>query len=602
MRINSIRQAGGVNSIENFARSWQRAAGFYEIAPVPRSYRYSQDEGDEHEDGQTEDEETPKQRTPNSQKSLLREQIEAQSRAGSKLPEVAVEDGSTDAGDHSIEPVHTRHGNRIPSMRGNDVFDVQPQASSPFAGSYGASYGTLSSRVNASSMEHAGRLFREQQAAGVQEPDKEREPMLVKRIEQEDGNFVNVVVGQSTLPQTIFNSVNVLIGVGLLSLPLGIKYAGWLLGMIFLFLSAIVTSYTARILAKCLDVDATLITFADLAYISFGSKARVATSLLFSIELIATCVALVVLFGDSLDALIPGWGVIEWKIVCGIILIPLSFVPLWALSFSSALGILCCLGLVIIVFVDGLIKPHAPGSLREPILDLLFPSDWYTLPISFGLLMSPWGGHSVFPNIYKDMRHPHKYTRGLNITYGFTYLLDLSMAVAGLLMFGDGVRDEITSNILLGSGYPRALNVCIVVFIAIIPLTKVPLNARPIISTLEIFSGLDARAVSSSSSLIGMSGFTRGILKCTIRILTIVVITIIAILVPAFDRIMGFLGSAMCFTICIILPLAFYLKIFGKEISMRERVLDWFLIAVCSVMAVVGTVWAFMPSKSIGGA
>lgn len=74
------------------------------------------------------------------------------------------------------------------------------------------------------------------------------------------------------------------------------------------------------------------------------------------------------------------------------------------------------------------------------------------------------------------MRHPYKYRKGVNITYSFTFVLDLSMAVVGLLMFGDGVRDEITSNILLTDGYPPALSLLIVIGIAIIPLTKVPLK------------------------------------------------------------------------------------------------------------------------------
>lgn len=43
-------------------------------------------------------------------------------------------------------------------------------------------------------------------------------------------------------------------------------------------------------------------------------------------------------------------------------------------------------------------------------------------------------------------------------------------------MFGQDVRDEITSNIFLAEGYPRAISVCIVIFIAIIPLTKIPLK------------------------------------------------------------------------------------------------------------------------------
>lgn len=39
------------------------------------------------------------------------------------------------------------------------------------------------------------------------------------------------------------------------------------------------------------------------------------------------------------------------------------------------------------------------------------------------------------------MRHPHKYGRALKITFSFTYLLDATAAVVGLLMFGDEVMD-----------------------------------------------------------------------------------------------------------------------------------------------------------------
>lgn len=64
-------------------------------------------------------------------------------------------------------------------------------------------------------------------AAVVGVPDKEREPLLVKTVRSEEGKVEVVIVGQSTLPQTVFNSVNVLIGIGLLSLPLGLRYSGW---------------------------------------------------------------------------------------------------------------------------------------------------------------------------------------------------------------------------------------------------------------------------------------------------------------------------------------------------------------------------------------
>ena len=223
---------------------------------------------------------------------------------------------------------------------GQSIFAIAPHLATPLAGSYGTSYGTLRSSMSESLMVHAGQLWKQQQASAHAEG--EREPILVKEIEQ-DGKKVLVVAGQSTLPQTVFNSTNVLIGVGLLSLPMGIKYAGWLCGMVFLALSALVTAYTAKILAKCMDVDASLITFADLAYVSYGQRARIATSILFTLELLAACVALVVLFADTLDLLIPGVGVTEWKILCGIFMIPLNFAPLRLLSFSSVVGIVSTL-------------------------------------------------------------------------------------------------------------------------------------------------------------------------------------------------------------------------------------------------------------------
>ncbi|KAI9884749.1 MAG: hypothetical protein M1823_003459 [Watsoniomyces obsoletus] len=590
VRFDALRHAGGVNSIENFARSWQRAAGFFEVAPQAPSLVLADDDDVFADPRRSDVEHVPATR------SLLRDELEAEQ---GPSEEQAVGERE---GDEGSIPSHdpARRGSKRGENNADEIFRIAPHLASPFGASYGTSYGSFASHAADHSMAHAGHLWRQQQETGVQQPDKEREPLLVKRVEREDGKVVNVVVGQSTLPQTIFNSVNVLIGVGLLSLPLAVRYAGWLVGMTFLVLAAAVTSYTATILAKCLDVDETLITFADLAYISFGSKARIITSVIFGLELLAANVALVVLFADSLSALIPAWGPVEWKIVCGLALLPLGFLPLWVLSFSSVLGILSCFSIVAIIFIDGLIKPHAPGSLREPAKTYLWPENWSMLPLAIGLLMSPWGGHSVFPNIYRDMRHPKKFNRGLTITYTFTLLLDIAMALAGVLMFGEEVRNEITSNILERSEYPRALSICVVVFIAIIPLTKIPLNARPIVSTIEVLAGLDPRAVSNAQALVGQSGFTRGILKVTIRVVTTIIFVIIAIIFPSFDSIMALLGSAFCFTICIILPLAFYLRIFGNEIPLRERIFDYVLIVVSSILAILGTIWAVLPRKIFG--
>jgi vesicular inhibitory amino acid transporter len=333
LRFDHLIHAGGVNSIDRFASSWQRAAGFFEITPVRPSFRFA-------EDGEGEPSYTRQdvEQSPDAARSLLRDAFHE---AGRRPSDNAIEESANAGEETSLAQRLSMQRRRM--SRDDSIFSIQPSLDSPFGGSYGTQYGSLGSRLNRSSIRHAAQLFNEQQAKGVTSPDKERAPLLVKTVE-EDGVAYNVVVGQSTLPQTIFNSVNVLIGVGLLSLPLAIHYSGWVVGILFYFFAVISTQYTAKLLAKCLDVDSSLITFADLAYVSFGQGARIAVSILFTLELIGANVALVVLFADSLNDLIPGVGVVGWKIIAAIILVPLAFLPLRLLSFTSVLGILSCFG------------------------------------------------------------------------------------------------------------------------------------------------------------------------------------------------------------------------------------------------------------------
>lgn len=342
-RIGFLSQYGGPNSLSNFASSWQRAAGFYQITPRPSQAQLQPSDGAD--DSLSPD--LPELEQGTSRQSLLRAGLDRERHRPSDhaVLEDDEELGTSPAPSDVTARIAEHH--RLSLVRnsiGQNIFDHEPEPGPPPQnGTYDASYGSLASRLNEPAQRHAGKLFARQQATGMTVPDKEREPLLAKPVrDSHGGGPINVVVGQSTLPQTIFNSVNVLIGVGMLSLPLAIRYSGWLIGMGFFLLSAIGTSYTARLLAKCLDVDQSLITFADIAYVSFGQRARVMVSILFSLELLGVCVALVILFADSVDLLIVGWGTLAWKIVCGILIIPLSFLPMRFLSFTSILGILCC--------------------------------------------------------------------------------------------------------------------------------------------------------------------------------------------------------------------------------------------------------------------
>ena len=596
-KFDSFRQMGGPNSIDNFAKSFQRAAGFREITPVRRNSVTIADPDQEP------DAETAEQSTVAANRSLLRQQLQhyhLHDPSGSAVQDEQGED-ETPTEESSLLPTASRQN--LKSMSGS----LAPNSLLP--SQYGTSYGSISSKLTPTARQRASILIMEQEEASrrakedLDEEGKEEPPRHFEQEVLSDGEVIQRVVGESTVPMTIFNSTNVLIGVGILALPLGIRHAGWIIGIGFLTISALATSYTAKLLAKCLDTNTGSSTYGDIAFLAFGTWGRNFVESMFILELTGANVAMVILFADSMSSLFSGISGLGWKLIIALGLIPLNFVPFKYLSFSSIIGVFCCLSTVVIIFADGLVKPNSPGSLRQVSQTYLWPENWATVPLALGLIMAPWGGHSVFPAVYKDMRHPQKYGRALRYTYIFTYGLDCSMAVLGYLMFGEKVLDEVTANILRSSAYPHALSVVIVTLIAIIPITKIPLSNRPMQDTINKKFYIDLRQMDHKAREISEKSWKHRTARASVGILANVVQVALAIFFPDFDSLMALLGSAFCFTICIILPVGFYLKIFsseGKEIGTLERSVCWSLLLVSTVLSTIGTAFAIIPKDKIG--
>lgn len=119
---------------------------------------------------------------------------------------------------------------------------------------------------------------------------------------------------------------------------------------------------------------------------------------------------------------------------------------------------------------------------------------------------------------------------------------------------------------------------------------------------LESAMGINPDNLSSSSRFRDASGdvtFSLHLLRSGLRVAVVVVIVLLSIICPNFDSVMGFAGSALCFTICIILPLLFYVKLFEGRIGRYELAMDWTLIIVATIMAVMGTIWAVIPKSSL---
>ena len=306
--------------------------------------------------------------------------------------------------------------------------------------------------------------------------------------------------GNSTTAQAMANSVNILLGVGLLSVPYALQQGGWA-GLGVLGVLGVTTNYTGKILIRCQrrgslpaldpDVDPSgmalgreandcggagaaargMITDADVdamdsrscdwddpheptrrPLLSRETSARrrlvsgrnFITWVLYT-ELIGTCALFFILEGDHLEILFDHAHTQEWFMcAAAAVMIPtLWLADLSSLAVIGGLGAGASLSLVGVVLYELVAVGGFPTSL-PPALSTTALVHLGTLPVSFGLLAFVFAGHAVFPAIYTRMRRRGvRGNAGQDVRDRGRHVLAHRRRRAA---YGDGVADEVTLN------------------------------------------------------------------------------------------------------------------------------------------------------------
>ncbi|KAJ6574808.1 transmembrane amino acid transporter protein-domain-containing protein [Mycena capillaripes] len=398
--------------------------------------------------------------------------------------------------------------------------------------------------------------------------------------------------GRSTFGQTLFNCVAMLVGIGLLSVPLAFAYTGWLAGTAIIISYGFISCYTAKFLGRMILSDTSLRCYSDIARKAFGPWSTPLVSLMFCLELFAVSVLLVTLYADSLHSLLPQFSADTYKLWSLIIILPTVFLPLSLLSYSSILGIMSTVLIIIVILVDGLSKYTAPGSLWSPAETSFNVSSWSNLGIAFGLFIAGFGCHPLIPSLAQDMIEPHKFERMVNIAFGIATFIYSLMAGVGYLMFGNSVSEEISMDLLKIGDYNKPLNYFALGMLVLSPLSKFALTTQPLTFTLEILLRIDPLRESSEMKMSGPQT-SRENVKQTLRVVQRICITLLSVmmsvLVPGFSEILAFLGVSSVFMLCVIGPLAA-----NASLSGRCTVFDGSIIVLALLMAVWGTVALFL--------
>mmetsp|Transcript_376 Transcript_376/g.445 ORF Transcript_376/g.445 Transcript_376/m.445 type:complete len:480 (+) Transcript_376:210-1649(+) len=406
----------------------------------------------------------------------------------------------------------------------------------------------------------------------------ERRPLLETIVGDEEGES-SAVPAKSTFKQATLNGINILAGVGILSLPFAFRQSGWLLGLCLLIYLCMVTNYTGKLIGRCMSLDSRICTYSDLGTFAFGRAGRWTITAVFCIELLAALSMFIALMGDHLVALFPSVSRNLWCVFSTVAVLPTCMTDrLSLLSNLSIIGVFTTVFLFFVLAEVAITSPkidistkdfHAIGSLSTA-----------AIPYSLGLQMVGFAGHAVFPSIYDSLENKQDFPKVIDVVYVVTAIIYISMAFFGYLCFKEQTKEEVTLN--LYDVAPESLLVkSTVVLIIINPLTKFSLGVNPLAKIAE--------TTYPSNSTIGFV-FLRTIL-CAIPCL-------LAIALPSFAVICAFVGAFCSFIVSGIFPIMCYVKLFGHSISRPWYAFNLLVIIVNSIFCVMGTGAVFVAPKA----
>jgi len=418
----------------------------------------------------------------------------------------------------------------------------------------------------------------------------------------------------ATFGQAFLNSINILAGVGILSLPFAFLQTGWLVGSAFLLYICIVTNYTGKLIGFFMTKDKRIQTYPDIGRVAFGSRVHAMITTVLCIELVASLSMFITLMGDNLHKALgdSSWSPRNLYITCTLAVLPTCWTSqLSLLSSLSVIGILGSFAVVTALITTGF---TAATDLKEGgsffslnLENFVAVGDEAKFAYAIGLQMVGFAGHAVFPSIFQSLQDKSMFPSILNLVYVICTALYMGMGMIGYLLFTSYTQEELTLNLVDVAGDSVVVNIALWLTI-INPFTKFALTLNPLATIVEeatlpknpprrVQHYESFQSNEDESGLRSYCALTqREALSKVVRTALVFLSLSLAVFVPSFASICAFLGAFCSFVISAIFPILCYIKIYGKDLSRGVYIGNCVILVINCILCILGTGAAMVQS------
>eukprot|EP01135_Chromosphaera_perkinsii_P006620 Nk52_evm22s554 gene=Nk52_evmTU22s554 len=409
--------------------------------------------------------------------------------------------------------------------------------------------------------------------------------------------------GESNLFKTVVNMVCTMAGVGVLGLATAVARIGWLISLLSFLFAGAAACFCAIILSRVMlfgrksskfesehagdsiakgeAFQEMLQSYADIGEFAFGKVGK----FLSNFSVLSMCLGssiLLIILGNSMIKNIFGDNVLP-NYALGLINVGILFPFVFLRNYTSVaiIGFIgtcatstAALLIVVMDFLE-LANPAVEGEIKTTA----FCGGIRDIMSTFTVIVFSFGGCAVFPDLILCMREPRKFPKASKISFSILIFMYIPVAFASYFILGqdallDPDNDSNVVNALPKSNFTYALYVA--VWLAV--LTTYIILMLPVFTSIEL--------------MLGFVKDNQVVHRASLRVTLVACTYLVGVMIPFFGDIMSFIGGTSITLSSFLLPISYYLKVFGrdlisKDLSRKDLVKGYIEIFCCIVIFVL---------------